>query len=164
MTLTVYVGCPIVVKGWEYRGIPMSGLDVILGIGWLTTNHVVIDCAQRRLIFPEQQGLQEMIPTCQVEAALDEGASCFILLAVMDVKQEQELQSVPVVRDFSEIIPDDVLGVPPTKKIEFGIDLVPRAEPVLVAPNRMVSKELMELKNQIEDLMPKKMIIPSVSP
>ncbi|XP_027357447.1 uncharacterized protein LOC113866848 [Abrus precatorius] len=57
-TSTVCIGYPIVVEGQEYRvnliNIPMLSLDVILGMNWLTANHVVIDCAQGRLIFPEQ--------------------------------------------------------------------------------------------------------------
>ncbi|XP_027343068.1 uncharacterized protein LOC113855636 [Abrus precatorius] len=143
-TSTACIGCPIVVEGREYRvnliNIPMSGLDVILDMDWLTTNHVVIDCAQQRLIFPEPQELPEMIPITQVEATLGKRASCFVLLVVMDIEREQELQSIPVVRDFSEIFPDDVPGIPPSKEIEFGIDLILGAEPVSIALYRIAPK------------------------
>ncbi|XP_027357446.1 uncharacterized protein LOC113866846 [Abrus precatorius] len=78
-----------------------------------------------------------MIPTRQVKVALGDGALSFVLLVVMNIEQEQELQSIPVVRDFLEIFPNDVPGIPPPREIEFGIDLVLGAEPVSIAPYQM---------------------------
>ncbi|XP_027348116.1 uncharacterized protein LOC113859580 [Abrus precatorius] len=62
------------------------------------------------------------------------------------------------------VVAEDIPGIPPRREVEFAIDLIPRAEPVSVAPYRMAPKELMELKEQIEDLMRKQIIRPSVSP
>ncbi|XP_027922644.1 uncharacterized protein LOC114180530 [Vigna unguiculata] len=70
----------------------------------------------------------------------------------------------PVVGDFSDVFPEDVPGLPPTREIEFSIDLVPGAGPVSIAPYRMAPAELVELKKQIEELLEKQFIRPSVSP
>ncbi|XP_027343091.1 uncharacterized protein LOC113855659 [Abrus precatorius] len=87
--------CPIVIEGRMYKVnlicILMSGLYVILGMDWLTANHMPIDYGIRCLIFPKQQGCVELISTRQVETSLGEGVSCFVLLGVMNAKIEQSL-------------------------------------------------------------------------
>ncbi|XP_027338009.1 uncharacterized protein LOC113851906 [Abrus precatorius] len=80
---------------------------------------------------------------------------------VFTTSASEAAQSIPVVREFPEIFPEDIPGIPPRREVEFSIDLIPGAEPVSVAPYRMAPKELMELKEQIEDLMWKQMIRPS---
>ncbi|RHN78856.1 putative nucleotidyltransferase, Ribonuclease H [Medicago truncatula] len=57
-------------------------------------------------------------------------------------------------------IPD----VPPEREVEFSIDLVPGTKLVSMAPYRMSASELSELKKQLEDLLEKKFVRPSVSP
>ncbi|XP_027348104.1 uncharacterized protein LOC113859564 [Abrus precatorius] len=60
------------------------------------------------------------------------------------------------------VVAEDIPGIPPRREVKISIDLIPGAKPVSVAPYRMAPKELMELKEQIEDLMRKQMIRPSV--
>ena len=67
-------------------------------------------------------------------------------------------------RDFPDVFPEDVPGLPPPREIEFSIDLVPGARPVSMAPYRMAPTELEELKKKIEGLLEKQFIRPSVSP
>jgi len=69
-----------------------------------------------------------------------------------------------VVREFSNVFPDEIPGLPPSREIEFSIDLVPGAGPISIAPYRMAPAELAELKKQIEELLEKQFIRPSVSP
>jgi len=69
-----------------------------------------------------------------------------------------------VVRDFSNVFPEDVLGLPPLREIEFSIDLVLEAGLVSIAPYKMAPAELVELKKQIKELLEKQFIRPSVSP
>jgi len=63
-----------------------------------------------------------------------------------------------------DVFPDEILGLPPKREIEFAIDLIPRAGPVSISPCRMALVELAELKKQLEDLLEKQFIRPSVSP
>jgi len=69
-----------------------------------------------------------------------------------------------VVQDFVDVFPEEVPGLPPSREVEFSIDLVLGTGPVSMAPYRMAPTELVELKKQIEDLMEKQFIRPSTSP
>jgi len=77
---------------------------------------------------------------------------------------EEQIRDIPVVAEFVDVFPDEVPGLPPSRDMDFTIDLIPGAGPVLVAPYRMAPAELTELKKQIEDLLGKKFIRPSASP
>ncbi|XP_015965687.1 uncharacterized protein LOC107489451 [Arachis duranensis] len=88
----------------------------------------------------------------------------YILLTANASDDTQGLDKIPVVRDFSEVFPEDIPEFPPQREIEFAIELVPGAGPVSIAPYRMAPKELTELKVQLEKLLTKKFIRSSVSP
>ena len=71
---------------------------------------------------------------------------------------------MPVVREFPDVFPKELPGLPPDREIEFGIDLVPGAEPKSITPYRMAPVELKELKIQLKELMYLGFIRPSISP
>nr|GFC06336.1 reverse transcriptase domain-containing protein [Tanacetum cinerariifolium] len=64
---------------------------------------------------------------------------------VEDKSKEKRLKDVPVVRDFPEVFPEDLPGLPPIRLVEFQIDLVPGAAPVAWAPYRLAPSEMKEL-------------------
>ncbi|KAL0561654.1 hypothetical protein IC582_002094 [Cucumis melo] len=74
------------------------------------------------------------------------------------------LEDIPVVQDFSDVFSDDLHGLPPNREIEFSIDLIPGTTPISQPPYRMAPKELKELKTQLQELVDKGYIQPSVSP
>ncbi|CAJ2673837.1 unnamed protein product [Trifolium pratense] len=74
------------------------------------------------------------------------------------------ISSIPIVQEFQDVFPEDITSLPPEREIEFSIDLVPGAEPISTAPYRMSPLELKELKAQLEELLQKHFIRPSVSP
>ena len=74
------------------------------------------------------------------------------------------LEDVPVVRDFLDVFPDDLLGLPPEREIDFPIDLVPDTSPISLPPYRMSPIELKELKTQLQELVDGGFIRPSISP
>ena len=76
----------------------------------------------------------------------------------------RERPSVIPVYEFEDVFLDEVPGLPPSKEVEFSIDLVPGTGPVSMAPYRMAPAELVELKKQIEELMEKQFSRPSTSP
>ena len=59
---------------------------------------------------------------------------------------------------------EDVSDLPPEREVEFSIYLIPGTSPVSMTPYRMSASELSELKKQLEDLLEKKFVRPSVSP
>jgi len=70
---------------------------------------------------------------------------------------------IPIVQDFGDVFPEEVPGLPPSREVEFSIDLVPGTSLVSMAPYRMAPAELVELKKQIEELMAQ-VIRPNISP
>ncbi|GJZ40951.1 putative reverse transcriptase domain-containing protein, partial [Tanacetum coccineum] len=83
---------------------------------------------------------------------------------VEDKSEKKRLEDVPIVRDFPEVFPEDLSGLPPTRQVEFQIDLVPGAAPVARAPYRLAPSEMKELSEQLKELSDKGFIRPSSSP
>nr|GEV40313.1 reverse transcriptase domain-containing protein [Tanacetum cinerariifolium] len=81
-----------------------------------------------------------------------------------DKSEEKRLEDVPIVREFLEVFPEDLLGLPPVRQVEFQIDLVPGAAPVARAPYRLAPAEMQELSTQLQELSDKGFIRPSSSP
>ncbi|GJR80441.1 putative reverse transcriptase domain-containing protein [Tanacetum coccineum] len=83
----------------------------------------------------------------------------------MDTSLESpNIENLSVVREFADVFPDELPGLPPAREIEFGIELIPGAEPISKAPYRMAPVELKELKEQLQEMLENGFIRPSVSP
>nr|GFC02699.1 putative reverse transcriptase domain-containing protein [Tanacetum cinerariifolium] len=86
---------------------------------------------------------------------------CHVFLAnITSTKDEdkskgKQLEDVPVVREFLEVFPKDIPGIPPTRQVEFRIDLVPGAAPVARATYRLAPSEMKELADQLQELTDK---------
>ncbi|GJT23465.1 hypothetical protein Tco_0893402 [Tanacetum coccineum] len=95
---------------------------------------------------------------------------CPIILAQVtkkgteDKSEEKRLEDVSIVRDFLEVFPEDLPGLPPTRQVEFQIDLVPGVAPVERAPYRLAMSELQELSTQLQELSDKGFVRLSSSP
>ena len=74
------------------------------------------------------------------------------------------MENIPVVQDFMDVFPEDVLRLPPRRDIDFTFDLTPGASPISRAPYQMSVPELTELKMSLQELLDKGYIRPSVSP
>ncbi|GJU63349.1 putative reverse transcriptase domain-containing protein [Tanacetum coccineum] len=81
-----------------------------------------------------------------------------------DKSEEKRLEDVPIVRGFPDVFPEDLPGLPPTRHVEFQINLVPGAAPVARAPYRLAPSEMKELSEQLQELSEKGFIRPSSSP
>ena len=102
--------------------------------------------------------------TKQLKQLARDGIPMFSLMASLSVENQAVIDKLQVVCDFPEVFPDEIPDVPPKREVEFSIDLVPCTMPVSMAPYRMSASELAELKKQLEDLLDKKFVRPSVSP
>ncbi|GJW13720.1 putative reverse transcriptase domain-containing protein [Tanacetum coccineum] len=93
-----------------------------------------------------------------------------VFLAQISAKKEEDksegkqIKDVPIVRDFPEVFPEDLPGLPPARPVEFQIDLIPGAAPVARAPYRLAPSEMKELSEQLQELSDKGFIRPSSSP
>ncbi|GJW26964.1 putative reverse transcriptase domain-containing protein [Tanacetum coccineum] len=95
---------------------------------------------------------------------------CQVFLAQISTKKEEDksegkqIKDVPIVRDFPEVFPEDLPGLPPARPVEFQIDLILGAAPVARAPYRLAPSEMKELSEQLQELSDKGFIRPSSSP
>ena len=74
------------------------------------------------------------------------------------------LKNILIVQEFLEVFPEEILGMPPPREMEFYIDLTPGSTPISRAPYRMAPTELKELRTQLDELQEKGYIRPSASP
>nr|GFB58463.1 putative reverse transcriptase domain-containing protein [Tanacetum cinerariifolium] len=79
---------------------------------------------------------------------------------IEDKSEKKRLEDVPIVRNFPEVFPEDLPGFPPTRPVEFQIDLVPGAAPVARAPYRLTPSKMKELAEQLKELFDKGFIRP----
>ncbi|GKD06746.1 putative reverse transcriptase domain-containing protein [Tanacetum coccineum] len=77
---------------------------------------------------------------------------------------KKRLEDIPVVREFPEVFPEDLPGLPPVRQVEFQIDLIPGAAPVARTPYRLAPSEMQELSDQLQELADRGFIRPSTSP
>ncbi|GJR01876.1 hypothetical protein Tco_0524860 [Tanacetum coccineum] len=83
---------------------------------------------------------------------------------LQDKSEEKRLEDVPIVRDFPEVFPKDLPGLPPTRQVELKIDLEPGATPVARSLYRLAPFEMQELSTQLQELSEKGFIRPSSTP
>ncbi|XP_020964073.1 uncharacterized protein LOC110265505 [Arachis ipaensis] len=110
--------------------LPMIGLEMILGFDLLSKNRVLLDCFERSIRFmPEGENGAVVAAGYYLNSVMVHcsGEECpgYILLAANRLSDNQELDQIPVVRDFPEVFPEDIPELPPQMEIEFAIELVP---------------------------------------
>ncbi|XP_074267064.1 uncharacterized protein LOC141590366 [Silene latifolia] len=155
---------------------PLGGFEVILGMDWLSKYKAFIDCHQKKLTLSGPKGIKvsykgfivkpkiKLISTVTLKSCLRKRGE-LILCHVRDTREEVPgAASIPVVQYFQDVFPDEIPGLPPQRDIDFVIDLKPGAGPISKLPYRMGPKELEELKKQLEELLDKGYVRPSVSP
>nr|XP_029154554.1 uncharacterized protein LOC114927773 [Arachis hypogaea] len=155
---------------------PMDDIDVILGMDWLAACHADVGCYPKTVKFDildispfvfkgdDCPTLASIISSISAMQLMDKGNQGF-LAVVRDVDAEvPSLDQVPIVREFPDVFPDELPGMPPDREVEFSIELAPGVQPVSIPPYRMAPTELRELKVQLEDMLEKGFIRPSTSP
>ncbi|KAL0543735.1 hypothetical protein IC582_018839 [Cucumis melo] len=154
----------------------MLDFDVILGMDWLAANHASIDCSRKEVTFNPpslasfkfkgggSKSLPQVISAIRASKLLSQG-TWGILASVVDTREaDVSLSSEPVVRDYPDVFPEELPGLPLHREVEFAIELEPGTVPISRAPYRMAPAELKELKVQLQELLDKGFIRPSVSP
>jgi hypothetical protein len=132
----------------------LKGMDVLLGMNWMTQYHVSIDIPSHMV----EIGSPGNEPTLLYLPPPKSFNSC--TYATSGVK----LEDIPVVCEYPDVFPDDLPGMPPDRDIEFIIELQPGTAPISKKSYRMPPNELAELKIQLQDLLDKGFIRPSASP
>lgn len=100
----------------------------------------------------------------QAKQLLQKGGEGLLAIIMGTQQKELKLEDIPIVKEFPDIFPKELLGLPPNREIEFSIDLILGTGPISKAPYHMAPAKLRELKEQLQELLDKGFIRPSVSP
>ncbi|GKE50805.1 putative reverse transcriptase domain-containing protein [Tanacetum coccineum] len=141
--------------------IELGSFDAIIGIDWLVKYQVIILCAEKIVRIPwgneiliihgdgSNRGNEtrlNIISCTKTQKYLLKGYPIFLAHVTTkkaeDKSEEKRHEDVPIIRDFPDVFPEDLPGLPPTRQVEFRIDLVPGAAPVARAPYRLVPSEM----------------------
>jgi hypothetical protein len=136
-----------------------QGIDVILGMNWLDKYLVVISYDKRKIKLMSPLGeevVTELVPPKPKKE------SCYQM--AVDSSEADPLEIIKVVSEFPDVFPKDLPGMPPERKVEFAIKLLPGTAPIFNRAYRISGPELVELKKQIDELSEKGYIRPSTSP
>ncbi|RVW21348.1 Transposon Ty3-G Gag-Pol polyprotein [Vitis vinifera] len=140
--------------------------------------HMVRDCPEnKKLVFgkPKEENKEDrQQPRAQGRVfAMTHGMLRLLLMwkdcqgflaYVVNKENDLKLEDIPIVRDYPDVFPKDLSGLPLEREVEFIIDLAPGTASISKAPYRMAPLELKELKIQLQELLDKGFIRPSVSP
>jgi hypothetical protein len=137
----------------------LKGIDVILGMDWLSKCKVLINCAKKSVKMTPLEG-KEMEFITELVVTVKGVANCS-KVNQLDASQGSE---VPMVNEFPDVFPEELPGMPPDRNIEFVIELNPGTTPIYKTSYRMATPELAELKEHVKELLEKGFISPSSSP
>jgi hypothetical protein len=131
-----------------------QGIDVILGMSWMKGHKAQLDTVSHTVHLDSPANgvvVLQLPPSATKHSSVHHTAA-------------QKLEDIPVACEYPDVFPDDLLGMPPDRDVEFTIELQPSMAPISRCPYKMTPKELAELKVQLNELMDKGFIRPSSSP
>jgi hypothetical protein len=148
-TKHIYPAVSITIRGVDFPSnlilLDFKGIDIILGMDWLSKYNRVIQCTRKAVKLTKK----------------DETSVEFVALVQSspDSKLNQTkaiaLEDIRVVQDYPDVFLEELLGMPPDRNIEFLIELLPGTPPISKRSYRMPVNELVELKKQIAELQAK---------
>jgi hypothetical protein len=153
--------CPevsITIRGVDFPSnlilLDSKGIDIILGMDWLSKYNRVIQCSRKAVKLTKKDGTSVEF-VVMVQSDQDN---------VLNQTKAIALEDIKVVREYPDVFPAELPSMPPDRDIEFLIELLPGTPPISKRPYRMPINELVELKKQIAKLQAKGFIRSSSSP
>ncbi|GJT52505.1 putative reverse transcriptase domain-containing protein [Tanacetum coccineum] len=159
-TNTILRGCTLNLQNHLFKIdlLPITrSFDVIVGMDWMAEHRAEVVCYEKYIRVPyrndmliiqgERSGIKsesrlEVISSIRTQKYIDQGCQVFLIQMMKEEKtkiSERRIEDVPVVRDFPEVFPEDLPGLPPERKMK-------------------------ELAEQLKELSDKGFIRPSSSP
>ena len=160
----------------DFIELPLDNFDVILGMDWLRKYKASINSWLKKLALRGTRAQRvtfkgfvpknhtKIIYVIKMKTYLRRNYP-MILCHVVDTSiSTPEIGEIYVVCEFEDVFPFVIPGLPPPRAVDLKIDLVPGTSPISKAPYRMAPREIAELKGQLQELLDKGYIRPSVSP
>src|SRR3954471_4372292 len=147
----IFLASPIILKS--------STIDLILGMDWLKVHDAALYCGTKsvQLFHPSGEIVNHTARITQdVEAQI-------YILNTLNASPLEGIELVSIVREFLDVFPEELSGIPPIREVEFVIDLKPGTTPIAKRPYKMPPHELLELKKEIDESLRKGFIRPSSS-
>ena len=161
----VYKDCPIIIQKYEFPRnlieLSFREFDVILGMDWLSRHQVVVDCKMNRVTLRTPSGeevtfigersnpLSNVTSATTTRTMVRNGCEAYLAYMIDTKRAESSLLDIPTVCDYPNVFPEEFLGLPPQREIEFAVDVVQGATPASITPYRMAPLELKKLKLQL---------------
>jgi hypothetical protein len=148
-TKHICLAVSITIRGLDFPSslilLDSKGIDIILGMDWLSKYDGVIQCTRKILRLTKKDGTTvEFVARVQ----LDQGS-------MLNQTKAVALEDITVVQEYPHVFPEELLGMPPDRDIEFLTELLHGTPPISRRPYRMPVNELVELKKQIAELQAK---------
>jgi hypothetical protein len=162
---------------WEDLNIfPLGSYDYLIGMDWLDQHHALLDYHNKEFTCLDEEGKQRKVQGIPKKVTIRDISSlqlkqcyrkgCQIFAAHMEETPKYKvpnLEDYAVLEDFEDVF-KEVPRLPPRRDIDFSINLMPGAAPVSKNPYRISTPELKDLQMQLEEILKKGYICPSVSP
>ncbi|GJW13699.1 putative reverse transcriptase domain-containing protein [Tanacetum coccineum] len=184
-TNIVLRGCTLGLLGYPFNidlmPVELGSFDVIISMDWLAKYHVLIVYDEKVVRIPygnevliirgdncDNRSKLNIISCTKTQKYIEKGCQVYLAQVTSkkadDKSEERRLEDVPIIREFLEVFPEDLPGLPPARQVEFQINLVPGAAPVARAPYRLAPAEMQELSTQLQELSDREFIRLSSSP
>ncbi|XP_010667300.2 uncharacterized protein LOC104884359 [Beta vulgaris subsp. vulgaris] len=152
---------------------PLHDFDVSLGMDWLSKHKAKIDyCEKQKVYVVVPSGVRKfyrgyslkIVSALTLKSYLRKGCPMCLCHVHDTSKEEPRVEDVLISNEFVDVFPGDIPGIPLRRDVEFIVVLMPEAGPISKPPYRMAPAEMNEPKAQLEELLDKGYIRPSVSP
>ncbi|XP_019171999.1 PREDICTED: uncharacterized protein LOC109167439 [Ipomoea nil] len=167
----LFEGVKICIKGEEFLSdliqYDLDGMDVVLGMDWLGRFRAQILCKDQKVVLRGPSGKRvsyrgrmeepgiKLVSMIKMKRYMDKGNEVYLCSAENLKAKGEVAQSIPVVREFLDVFPEEIPGMPPATEVEFSVDLMPGTAPISKAPYRLAPPEMQELKAQLHELLDK---------
>jgi hypothetical protein len=115
--------------------------DLIIGMDWLEAHRAMVDCFEKRVFCVDDEGIPveihgvrrkvslRFISTMKVKQCMRQGCQLYVVEA-MSERKRPSLGQYPVLSEFKDVFPNELLGLPLERELDFIIELKPGAEPI----------------------------------
>ena len=138
--------------------LPFHEFDFILGMDWLSKHPAIVDCGKKTVLLEcsnmsnvtvhgnRSGSVLNVISVMQAKCFLRNGCEAFLAMVLDSQRGKVNLENIPVIKEFPDVFPEELLGLPLEREVDLSIEFVQGITPISRAPYHMAPTELKELK------------------